>query len=105
MRADTFRELMDKVQGIEADDITKRAFMELIRATAVANGVTSLERDERVEFARHLLQDIRESRSTVRDRLMAAFGITESTAYRDIDKALQIVPKPEQIWDAGMGRS
>jgi len=98
MRADVLKDLLERVQGCSADDEAKSEFMRMIRLVGAMHGVKSLERDERVAFARHLL-DVGCSRPIVRDRLMSQFEVGESTAYRDIDLALQIVPKTAKKWD------
>lgn len=76
----------------DLSDEVKQTMRELIRKTARENGDSSLERGERVEFARNLLSK-REQRTTIRSRLMARFQISKTQAYRDIQEALQLSQK------------
>jgi hypothetical protein len=99
MRAEMLKELMAKVDECAADPAAKAEFKRLIQNVGAAHNVKALELDARVLFARKLL-DMKVPRAAIRDRLMASYGIKESQAYRDIDSALQVVPKSPEKWDA-----
>lgn len=91
MRASVYQQLMEDLERIDAPADAKRLFAVLIRRHAEQNGVAaSIVRQERVEFARKLL-DQREERHVISQRLQDAYGIGRSQAYEDIGKALQIV--------------
>jgi|GEM_PF-3239218 len=68
-----------------------------LREVCLAAGITVVNRQERVLFARRLLDD-GEPRPIVRDRLMARFGIRRASAYNAIDDALNLSKKREKIW-------
>lgn len=92
----TFESLLADLAGMAVPEEAKRQFEELIRRRAALDGVTSLDRQERVQFARRLL-DIREPRATIRDRVMARYEVGRSQAYQVIDQALQLSGFPENI--------
>jgi len=94
MRKSSYQQLIDGLAGISAPEEMKRQFEELIRRSAALDGVTGLERSERVQFARHLL-DLREPRATIRDRLMTRYEIGRTQAYQVIEKALQLSGFPD----------
>lgn len=89
MRKSAYQQMLDGLSGITAPEDAKRQFEELIRRSAALNGVASLDRQERVQFARHLL-DQQASRPVIRDRLMAKYELGRSQAYEVIDQALQL---------------
>jgi hypothetical protein len=85
----TYQQLLDGLAGIDAPPAVKQQFEELIRRQAALDGVASLDRRERVQFARHLL-DLQEPRAVIRDRLMVKYDLGRSQAYQVIDQALQL---------------
>ena len=85
MNAATYIDILREVDKLSKDEAAKSEFRRLLESAIP-------EREQRVLFARHLL-DIGEERPIIARRLMARFSIGESQAYRDIDKALQISPK------------
>lgn len=89
MRLKAIVELFDQVDGLAVDDDAKQAFRRLIRDVGIAHGVTSIDRSERTAYARRLL-DLRVSRPTIRDRLVARYEICSRQAYRIIDEALKL---------------
>lgn len=89
MHSIAIREIIDGVEAMDLDPAAKRQFRQLVRAIGTAHGFLWIEREERTEFARELLAK-RVSRATVRDRLMAHFGISKTQAYRVIEQALQL---------------
>lgn len=84
-----FEMLLAGLPEIPGPEDTKRRFEELIRRAAALEGVTSLERQERVQFARRLL-DLKEPRPAIRERIMARYEVGRSQAYQVIDQALQL---------------
>ncbi len=92
MRADVLNDLLAKLDECTAGPEAIAEFRRMIEVVGGRHGLTVPLQDQRVEFARQLL-DERLPRAVVRDRLMHRFMIGESQAYRDITAALQIVPK------------
>lgn len=84
-----YRQLLADLAGLAAPEEAKRQFEELIRRSAALDGVTSLDRQARVQFARRLL-DLKEPRPVIRNRIMAKYGVGRSQAYEAIDQALQL---------------
>ncbi len=93
MGKNVYLRLLDDLAGVTAPEELKRQFAELIRRNAALDGVTGLDRQERMQFARHLL-DLRQPRAAIRDRLMTRYGIGRSQAYDVIDRALQLSDFP-----------
>lgn len=94
MRAVVYQILLSEVDALQAaDEPAKNAFREAIRRIAKTQGVGSLERGERVEYASELLAR-RVQRVFIRDRLKSRFQISKTQAYRDIEEALQLSHKP-----------
>lgn len=79
-------ELLEGIETIDADQKAKAAFRQLIRAIGAAHGIAAVEQASRLAFARHLLC-LKVSRPTVRDRLIAHFGVSRPQAYRIIFEA------------------
>ncbi|NVD74531.1 hypothetical protein HUX88_29025 [Duganella sp. BJB1802] len=82
-------EILAATQALDADPAAKKRFCEAVRQVGIANGVSCLEREARVLFAGQLLAQ-RVSRATVRDRLIALYGISRCQAYRIIGGALTV---------------
>lgn len=94
MRAIVYQILLREVDALKAaDEPAKKAFREVIRRIAKDQGVGSLERGERVEYAGEMLGRLVQ-RVFIRDRLKARFHISKTQAYRDIEEALQLSHKP-----------
>lgn len=87
MRKGAYEKMLDGLAGLAVPDEAKRQFEALIRQSAALDGVASLDRAERVKFARRLL-DQKELRSTISKRLQAKYGIGRSQAYLVISEAL-----------------
>lgn len=84
-------EIMEGIGRLEVDPVAKREFSNLVRGIGAAHGCTQIDRLDRTMFARDLLMR-RVSRATIRDRLIATFGVSRSHSYRIIECALEIVP-------------
>jgi hypothetical protein len=85
-------EIMDGIGALDVDPIAKREFSNLVRGIGAAHGCVQIERIDRTMFARELL--VRKiSRPTIRDRLIAMFGVSRPQAYRIINTALQLSQK------------
>lgn len=82
-------DLVAELGLIDADDSVKRQIRNRLYKVGAMHGVKSLRQMERLDFAIHLL-GLPVSVSTIRDRLMATFGVAESQAYRDVQKALNL---------------
>ena len=92
MHADVLNDLLTKLDECSTGPEAIAEFRRMIESVGARHGLMVPLQEQRVEFARHLL-DERCPRPAVRDRLMCRFSIGESQAYRDIQAALQIVPK------------
>lgn len=88
-------EILAAMERVDADPATKRKFRESVRQVGVVHGLSSAKREQRVGFAAELLGR-RVSRPTVRDRLMALFGVSRGQAYRIIDMALNLSQRPPE---------
>jgi hypothetical protein len=82
-------EIIDGVRSVDVDQGAKSKFLCLINAIAAAHGVTEVERATRVTFSIELIR-LQVSRPTIRDRLIARFGVSRPQAYRIIGKALAL---------------
>ena len=89
-------EIIEGIGGLDVDRAAKREFSNLVRGIGAAHGCAQIARLDRTMFARELLMR-RVSRATIRDRLIATFGISRAHAYRIIDGALQLSQKPAEI--------
>ncbi len=89
MRKDAYHKMLDGLANLSVPDAAKRQFEALIRQSAVLDGITSLDRSDRVHFARHLLNQ-KEPRSTISKRLQVKYAIGRSQAYQVISDALQL---------------
>lgn len=84
--------LLEIMEGIESLDVApsaKREFGNLVRGVGIAYGCVQIVRTDRVIFARELLAR-RVSRPTIRDRLIATFGVSRPQAYLIIKSALRL---------------
>jgi hypothetical protein len=89
MGKSVYRQLLASLAALDAPADAKRQFEEMIRQRAALDGLASIDRQERVQFARYLL-DVKELRPVIRDRIMARYGVGRSQAYEAIDQALQL---------------
>jgi hypothetical protein len=81
-------EIMEGIGMLDVDPTAKREFSNLVRGIGAAHGCTQIARLDRATFARELL--VRGvSRPTIRDRLIATFGVSRPEAYRIIGRALR----------------
>lgn len=85
-------EIMEGIGTLDVDPIAKREFSNLVRGIGAAHGCPHITRLDRIVFAQELLMR-RVSGATIRDRLIATFGVSRAHAYRIIDGARQLVPK------------
>ncbi len=85
-------EIMAEVERIDAHPHTRYALKKFINDTCLAAGITIVDRKERVQFARRLLE-AGEPRPVIRDRLMIRFGIEKTMAYDAIGRALKLSGK------------
>ncbi|MFZ4874995.1 hypothetical protein ACL9RI_07915 [Janthinobacterium sp. Mn2066] len=87
MRKGAYQKMLDGLAGLSVPEPAKRQFEELIRRSAALDGIASIDRLERVKFARRLL-DQKESRTTICRRLQERYAIGRSQAYLIIAEAL-----------------
>lgn len=85
------QEILAAVDGIDADPVTKRKFRELVRQVGGAHGLQWIGREDRITFVSGLLAR-RVSRATIRDRLIALYGVSRGQAYRIIGSAMKLSP-------------
>lgn len=85
MRASSYANLFQELMNLDAPSDLKRQMSAILQRSAARDGVATLERTARVEYARHLIGK-GEDRVVVCSRIMARFGVSEQTAYRDIAK-------------------
>lgn len=83
------QEILAAVDRIDADPVAKGKFRDLVRQVGGAHGLQWIEREDRVSFVVELLA-LRVSRPTIRDRLIALYGVSNSQAYRIISSALKL---------------
>ncbi|MVW64519.1 hypothetical protein GPY61_31865 [Massilia sp. NEAU-DD11] len=93
MRKSTYQQLIDGLAEMAVPVEIKLQFAELIRRSAALDGVTGLDRSERVLFARRML-DLGEPRPVIRNRLMVRYQLGRSQAYGIIAQALQLSEFP-----------
>jgi hypothetical protein len=86
------KEIMEAVDALDADETAKAQFRKVIRRVCSAHGLQWVDRDDRLSFVRELLLR-KVSRSTIRDRLIACYGISRCQAYRTIAAALKLSQK------------
>ena len=86
-KATIYLQLLDGLAGMDLPDEVKQKYEEMIRMNAAMNGVTAIDRPERVRYARHLL-DLKEPRPAICQRLMTKYEIGRSQAYKVIQDAL-----------------
>lgn len=89
-------EIMAAVDLLDAEPAIKHKFCELVRQVGAAHGQAWVKREERLAFAGELLRR-RVSRPTVRDRLIALYGVSRGQAYRIIEAALKL--SQNQPWN------
>jgi hypothetical protein len=90
VKRDLAHEIIAAIESLQADESAKADFRRAIGRICSIHGSAWSLRDDRIAFARDLLA-LRVSRPTIRDRLMARFGVSKTEAYRTIEAAL-IVP-------------
>lgn len=98
-------EIMEGIGGMDVDPVAKREFTNLVRGIGVAHGCAQIARLDRTTFARELLMR-GVSRATIRDRLIATFGVSRTHAYRIMDGALELSPvRPRNGTNSGSNGS
>jgi hypothetical protein len=89
MRSAPFLEIIDRLESLNVDDGARQTFHRLLLEIGTRHGISGLAHYEQMIFVRKLL-GLRVSRPTIRDRLMALYGISRRQAYRLIGQALQL---------------
>jgi hypothetical protein len=93
MKASALQEIM---VGLDAENMPpdeKLKAMRIVRQVGLLHGVKGIEKIERQIMARGLL-DRKVPRPEIRDRLVVAYRVSSSQAYRVIRDALQLWQKP-----------
>ena len=98
-RADAIAEIRAKLQAMSGADAEKAVIASLLDRLETPRSASARIQAERVDFARRLL-DMKQPRTTIKDRLIARFSVGKSQAHRDINEALQTVPSIGKKWDA-----
>lgn len=93
MRSNTIIAIVDRIEGLDVDDEAKRLFRRLVLDVGAVHGIRRVSRFEQVEYARRLL-DLRVSRATIRDRIVALFSVSRRQSYRLISDALKLCQMP-----------
>lgn len=98
MRSTVLLEILREVDTLDASDADamKQKVKQLVRTKGIEHGVKAIEKTERVDFARRLL-NARVSRTTIMERLKARFDISKEQAYREVRSALQLCQKSKPI--------
>lgn len=89
MKRDLAHEIIAAIEALQIDESAKVAVRQALGRICSIHGATWSRRDDRASFARKLLS-MGVSRPTIRDRLIACFGISRGEAYRTIDAALKL---------------
>jgi hypothetical protein len=89
MRSIALREIFEGISRLDVDEVAKQQFRLLVARIGSEHGVKGVDIDERISFARRLIE-ARVSRPTVRDRLIARYGISGKQAYRTISAAMEL---------------
>lgn len=92
--------ILAEIEQMDAPPHAKYCLKNFISRTCRAAGIRVIERTERVQFARRLLDD-REARPIIRDRLVARFEISRASAYNAIGEALKLSNGREKYWTNG----
>lgn len=87
MHAPMLQDLLSGVDGLDEPAAVREKLKRLVIRVGAIHGIAPMVRAERIAFARQLLA-ARISRPTIRDRLMASFGLSRREAYRTISAAL-----------------
>jgi hypothetical protein len=82
-------EIMSRLEGLAIDDTARQVVRNLVVEVGTQYGVRGIGHDDQLAYIQRLLA-LRVSRSTIRDRLMALYGVSRRHAYRLIDEALQL---------------
>lgn len=82
-------EIMSRLEGLAIDETARQVFRSLVVDVGTQYGVRGIGRDDQLAYIRRLLA-LRVSRSTIRDRLMALYGVSRRQAYRLVDETLQL---------------
>jgi hypothetical protein len=79
MRASPILEIMARLDNLDVDETARRALRTMVREVCTDHGIV-IDRYERAAFVRRLIA-ARVSRPTIRDRLIAMYGVSRRQAY------------------------
>lgn len=92
MRSQPILDILDQINDLDVEDGARCIFKRLVLEVSAAHGINGVDRGEQIAFARRLL-DMRVSRPTIRDRLIALYSVSRRQAYRLIEDALKLCQK------------
>jgi hypothetical protein len=92
MRSKPIIDIIDQLDDLDVEEGAKRLFRRLVLNVGATHGIKEVERIEQVAYARRLL-DLRVSRATIRDRMIALYSISRRQSYRLISEALKLCQK------------
>lgn len=92
MRSKPIADIFEQLEELDVDVEAKRLFRRLVLAVSAAHGINEVSRIEQVAYARRLLE-LRVSRATIRDRMIALYSVSRRQAYRLINEALKLCQK------------
>lgn len=87
MRSAPILDIMAPLDVLDIDEDARRAVFNLVREVGTQHSIQGIEHVEQIAFVRKLLV-LRVSRPTIRDRLIALYGVSRRQAYRLIHEAL-----------------
>ena len=79
--------VLAEIDQLDCHPHERHRFKKFVHSKCLAAGITVVDKKERVEFARRLL-DEGEPRPVIRDRLIVRFGIKRASAYNALEAAL-----------------
>jgi hypothetical protein len=87
MRSAPLIEIISRLEGLDVDDGARAMFRTMVLEVSAQHGLTGFDRGEQLAHIRRLLA-LHVSRPTIRDRLIAHYGVSRRQAYRLIGEAL-----------------
>lgn len=94
MKAAVITEILAAAKALNVDESTRQQFIGMVCQISARHGLKVALRTARVDCACRLLE-LKVSRPTIRNRLMAHYGMSERQAYRTIDQAMKLCQKSQ----------
>jgi hypothetical protein len=89
MRSKPIIDIIKQIDDLNVSEDAKRLFLGLVLNVSAAHGIHEVNRIEQITYVCRLL-DLRVSRPTIRDRLIAFHSVSRRQAYRLIDEGLKL---------------